>query len=132
MKLAKLCFFSEALRWGLAGTAWPGMWIYNLLLLGYYAGQCSYFSAPDPKPSAPLIVFLRHRWESKSSVGESKLSISLHPASDTEKQPGEGKCLAPTPLRAPRAAVPTLSPCPHRDQHNGPLPASLAKKILVA
>lgn len=68
MKLAKLCFFSEALRWGLAGTAWPGMWIYNLLLLRYYAGQCSYFSAPDPKPSAPLIVFLRHRWESKSSV----------------------------------------------------------------
>lgn len=46
-------FFSEALRWGLAGTVWPGMWIYNLLLLGYYAGQCSYFSAPDPKALGP-------------------------------------------------------------------------------
>lgn len=97
MKLAKLCCFSEALRWGLAGTASPGMWIYSLLLLGYYAGQCSHFSAPGPKPSAPLKVLLRHRWESKSSVGESKVSISLHLASDTQRSNREGKCLPPPP-----------------------------------
>lgn len=105
MKLAKLCFFlffSEALRWGLAQTAWPGMWICSLLLLSYHPGQCSYFSAPSPNPSAPLKVLLRHRREPKSSVGENKVSTSLHPASDTwryiqEEMNARHQCCCPHP-----------------------------------
>lgn len=104
MKLAKLFFFfSEAFRWGLAGTAWPGMWIYSLLLLGYYAGQCSNFSAPGPKPSAALKVLLRYRWESKSSVDESE--VSLHPASDTQRNNQE------------RVNACSQCSCPHPEPH---------------
>lgn len=45
-------------------------------------GQFSYFSETSPNPSAPLRVLLRYRREPKSSVRESKVSTSLHPASD--------------------------------------------------
>lgn len=107
-------FFPQALRWGLAGAARPGMWTDGLLLP---PGQGSPFPEPGPKPWAPLEVLSRHRREPSGSAGEGTVSTPLRPRIlHTETHPGGAEC-SPLPWRSSPWA-----PGNPRDPHNGPCP----------
>lgn len=105
MKLAKLCFFFVFFRGASLGPCTDCL-ARNVDLQPLAAklppGSVLIFLCAQPKSLGPLKVLLRHRREPKSSVGENKVSTSLHPASDTwryiqEEMNARHQCCCPHP-----------------------------------